>query len=41
MEAEKLQITSGSDNVFRDLGFLEGEAANLGYSVQVKFKKLT
>ena len=29
MEAEKLQITSGSDNVFRDLGFLEGEAQNL------------
>jgi predicted XRE-type DNA-binding protein len=29
MKAEKLQITSGSDNVFRDLGFPEAEAQNL------------
>ncbi len=29
MAAEKLQITSGSDNVFRDLGSPEGEAQNL------------
>jgi predicted XRE-type DNA-binding protein len=29
MKAEKLQIISGSDNVFRDLGFPEAEAQNL------------
>jgi predicted XRE-type DNA-binding protein len=29
MTTEKLQITAGSDNVFRDLGFPEGEAQNL------------
>jgi predicted XRE-type DNA-binding protein len=29
MKAEKLQIISGSDNVFRDLGFPETEAQNL------------
>jgi predicted XRE-type DNA-binding protein len=29
MTTEKLQITVGSDNVFRDLGFPEGEAQNM------------
>lgn len=29
MMSKKMEVTKGSDNVFRDIGFTEGEAENL------------